>query len=60
LLDKEVWDAYITQIEAVDPEQAASLQSFYDHMAIEDDEDLAEMMLEALEEHGLAHDLTPE
>jgi len=64
LLDREMWDCYITVLHAVDPEEADRLESFYTGALQAGDkvneEELAGMLIEALAEHELAPELWKE
>lgn len=55
LLDREMFNDYLTMLEAVDPEEADRLEAAYNHTT-GNDEAIAEMLLEALHEHDLIPD----
>ena len=53
-LDREMVDCYLTMIEAVDPEAAAIIEAAYENT--DNDEEVAEMIMEACAEHGIANE----
>lgn len=50
-LDREMVDAYLTMLEAYDPEEAARIEAAYE-TRVADDEEIAASLIEALESHG--------
>jgi hypothetical protein len=53
-LDREMFDAYLTVLETVNPEDASRLEAAYEASNSKaDDEEIADQIVEALEEAGL-------
>jgi hypothetical protein len=49
--DREMLDCYLTVLEAYDPEAANRIEAAYE-TRVATDEEIAEMLIEALAEHG--------
>jgi hypothetical protein len=49
--DREMLDAYLTVLEAYDPEEAARIEAAYE-TRVATDAEIAELLIEALAEHG--------
>lgn len=54
-LDREMIDAYLTILEAYDPEAAARIEAAYE-ARVDTDEEIAEQLIEHLAEHDVEVD----